>query len=186
MWLGAHTVTHTHAHTPNLSWGCASCFTECETQSTAGRKANFRLQRREHLSVSQCRPCLGWMEDADIRHLESVCVCVLQACVSYFCWLTPFYHPPHSFCIGSTCCAIYSVKLFKCKISAADNFDCATMDDVRAKPKGKLKRLSCLLVALWDMNSTADEFVLSHFYTQSCVGILQISISTYAVRLRSS
>lgn len=63
----------------NLSWVPRSCFTECETQSAAGRKGNFRLQRQEHLSVFQCHSCLGWMEKSDTACVF-VCTCA-RVCV---------------------------------------------------------------------------------------------------------
>lgn len=82
---------HTREHAPREipSRGRGSCFAECETQSAAGRKANFRLQRREHLSVFHCHSALGWMESAALRHSEPGCVCVsvphvdASVCVSF-------------------------------------------------------------------------------------------------------
>ncbi len=133
------TRTHTRTHTLKLSWGPSSCFTECETQSTAGRKGNFRLQRREHLSVFQCHSCLGWMEKSDIVCLcLSMCVCAHACvdkcmCVSFLLTYTISHLLPLFCCLiywkhmlPETSMCQYTVKLLHWKKNALLHF-CTTL-----------------------------------------------------------
>lgn len=147
MWLGAHTVTRTHTESVV---GSRLLFHWVWNSINSRKESQFQASTTRTLVCVSVPPVFGL--DGGCRHqtlTERVCVCVCVAgmCVLFLLTYTiSSPHHPHSFCIGSTCCAFYTVKLFKCKISAADNFDRATMDDVRAKPKGKPKGLGCLLV----------------------------------------